>query len=454
MEAVMSDEEDRPLGADFDLGEWEPQLPPRDFAERVLAEVRPRRRRWPYVVGTIAIAAGLLLALNRPPSSGEAIAKDRIEVPIGSRGIAVLEPGASVKWNGDDVVQSTGDVFYRVERGARFTVHTPAGEVEVKGTCFSVKVREMQKRDFKVAATSAALSALAFVAVYEGKVAVSHAAERVDLVAGETAQTGANGVKKTNGTVDQAVASASNGTDNPEMTANKNLVEQIGEYRSRLEKIAADKSELETKLQKTEAALAATKDGAPGVVKPEFDLSQDDWKDLAKEGTMKYQNPCINTKEPWQPSAESLNKLGLAPSDAPAITAAYKQSSDRLWGTIKPLCTAAVGSAEVATRIGPDTCISVILSTERDRDQDAATKAQQLVADIRAGNAPMPAPNAQLNPVTKLFLAMTDSSKDFENDLAQSFGPEEAHRLAYAESGMCVGRHVYGGDRAKTTARK
>lgn len=458
------DKESRPL----DLGAWEPQEPPADFADRVMAELEsssknestknevvplvPRRRRWPFVAGGLALAAAVLVGIGfhaSPPSQGELITKERVEVRIGTRGLAVLEPGAKVQWNGDDVVQSQGDVFYRVEPGARFTVHTPAGDVEVRGTCFSIKVHEMNKRDLKVAAGSTILSALAFVAVYEGKVAVSHASERVELTAGQTAQSGNGTVRLTNGEspadIELALANAnSNGDDDPQVAANRNLVHQIGEYRHRLESLESEKTELKTKLAKSENALSASKDGAPAVVKPEFDVTPEDWKEFAKDGTIKYQNPCIDLKGGWTPSPEKLNQLGLSPDDAAPIKNAYKASSERLWATIKPLCVAAVGGNEdIATRIGPDTCVFIVSDMEKERDPEGVMKTRKLIGQIRAGEAPMPAPNAAMSPVMKLFLSLTGESKNFENDLAQTFGPEEARRLTYAD-GMCMHHSVWG----------
>lgn len=447
----MSDEkENEPL----DLSAWEPQLPPSDFAERVMAQVHPRatakRRRWPYVaaMASMAVAAAVLIGIaSQPAAKGEAIAKDRIEVRLGHRALAVLEPGANVRWNGDDVVQSQGDVFYRVEPGARFTVHTPAGEVEVKGTCFSVKVREMNKRDVKIGVASTALSALAFVAVYEGSVSISHASERVTLTAGQTAQTTADGVKRTNGDtnadIENALASAATEAadgDDPQVRANRNLVRQIGEYRHRLDALSGEKTELEAKLKKSEDALSAAKDGAPVKLKEDFDVTADDWKELAKTGSIKYQNPCIDPKNPWKPSKERLDKLGLAPEDGATLTSAYQRSSDRLWSTIKPLCAAAVGSADIAARIGPDTCIRVVMDTEQERDPVAFAASRRLVGRIRAGEEPMPPPTADLSPTAKLMLAMTGASKALEDDLSQSFGPEEAHRLVFSDQ-LCMGRH-------------
>ena len=65
-----------------------------------------------------------------------------------------------------------------------------------------------------------------------------------------------------------------------------------GEYRSRLEAIAKRETEFEEKLKKSEERLAASQDGARYVMKHDFDLSADDWKELSKDGTIEYQMPC------------------------------------------------------------------------------------------------------------------------------------------------------------------
>jgi len=233
----------------------------------------------------------------------------------------------------------------------------------------------------------------------------------------------------------------------PQVRANQNLVRQIGDYRSRLETLAREKSELETKLEKSQQTLSSAQDGAPVVLKHDFDLAAADWKEFAKDGTIKYQNPCMDLKG-WTPSPEKLSKLGLAPEDGATINASYKRSSERLWATVKPLCAAAIGSADVAARIGPDTCISLILDTENARDREGTDAARRMVGEIRSGARPMPGPNEPLNPIAKLFLAMTGSTKALEDDLGQSFGPDEAHRLAYSDQ-LCMGRHTYGGSAPK-----
>jgi hypothetical protein len=308
----------------------------------------------------------------------------------------------------------------------------------------------MQKRDVKSGVVGAALSALAFVAVYEGKVAVSHASEHADLKAGESAQIGADGVTKNAAleagqkAFDDKVAQAE-----PLSTANENLVAQVGEYKKRIEAIAAQKAALEQKLQTTEQKLAATTDGAAPRTRNEYDLDKEDWAQLAKEGGVKYRMPCTRT-EMFNFSPDKLAKVGLAPQDGPAIKEAYEKSYQRVWAQIKPLCQQALGGAtpETVDKIGLGSCPHLIYDVSLATDGELTKEAHTAAAEIRAGMRPMPGPNEKIHPVTKMFLFLTDANKNFEGDLAKSFGPDEAHRLAFA-SDMCTGTSHWGGGKKK-----
>jgi hypothetical protein len=103
-----------------------------------------------------------------------------------------------------------------------------------------------------------------------------------------------------------------------------------------------------------------------------------------------------------------------------------------------------MGNLEVVEKIGPDTCIHLVVDQTRDKDKGATQEAMRQVGEIRAGLRPMPGPNEPVHPVLKMFLALTGEMKLFEGDLAQSLGPEEAHRVAYAD-GMCMGHSTFGG---------
>lgn len=438
-----------------DLDAWEPEEPPRGFAERVVAaamreEEASARRRTRLVAGvgtlvTLAAAAAAVLvftpASNPRASSGTATASERREVRVGARAVAVLEPGAEVSWVGDDVSQARGNVFYRVESGAPFRVHTAAGDVTVKGTCFRVKVREesaMNARDVKVGLAGAVIGGAAFVGVYEGKVALSHANATVDVSAGQSARADASGVKPT-GDLAQGErafdgAPGSDPKDDPLVAANASLADSVRLYKDRLQAIEDEKKKLQAELVTAQKKLAAEGDGSVAPPKSEFDLSQDDWKEMAKQGQVRARIPCKGPSG-WAYTDGNLKKLGLPPQDGPVIGKAMEASVKRVWSVLRPLCADAIGGADLADRLGPSTCQTLVLDMTRQKDQDAADEAMRQVAEIRAGERPMPGPNDAAHPLLRLLLALTGETKAVEAELAQSLGPDDAHRVVYAETG-------------------
>jgi hypothetical protein len=63
----------------------------------------------------------------------------------------------------------------------------------------------------------------------------------------------------------------------------------------------------------------------------------------------------------------------------------------------------------------------------------------QLVADIRAGNVPV-LPPEKIDPYAAMLLAQTESESKLQAALTPTFGPEEAHRIAFSdELGSCSG---------------
>ena len=49
-----------------------------------------------------------------------------------------------------------------------------------------------------------------------------------------------------------------------------------------------------------------------------------------------------------------------------------------------------------------------------------------------------------MNPVEKMFVTLTGEMPAFEADLAASLGPEEAHRVAYADA-ICMAKSQWAG---------
>ncbi|MBK9000481.1 MAG: FecR domain-containing protein [Myxococcales bacterium] len=438
---------------------WPVDEPPQGFAERVveraLEERAPRRRRGPTLAVAsvlLAAAAAVLLWFSmRPVSSGAHLARERTELRLGNEASVVLEAGAKIDWRGREISQAAGEVFYRVEPGGPFVVKTPAGDVSVLGTCFRVRVgtaapkgeHEMKRRDLAVAAGSAALAAVAVVTVYEGKVQLSHAGERVGLSAGEAGKLGPGAKKVSPEELADAEESLEGSAGGGLATANENLARDISELNRRLKGIEKEKTKLEEQLSSAERELAKRTDGGAARGRHEFDLDQQDWSELAKDGTIKYRHPCFKP-DGWKPGPERLEELGLAPDDVEPIDAAYKRSYERIWKTIRPLCAKAIGNADVVDVLGPDTCTHVVVDAMRKQEGAGVSEAMRLVSEIRAGQKPPPVPGKEHHPVFDLFWGLTGEMGAFEADLAQTFGPEEAKRLAYSKA-LCAGHSTFGG---------
>src|SRR5690606_20145328 len=124
------------------------------------------------------------------------------------------------------------------------------------------------------------------------------------------------------------------------------------------------------------------------------------------------------------------NELGLSPEDGQIIADAHRRSNERLWAVVRPLGLEAVGSEEVLNALGGPGCVQAINRKARSDDAEAARAARQLVADVRAGLRPEPRDTPQ-HPVYETLMAVTAEMQRFEADLAESFGPEEANRLAW-----------------------
>lgn len=432
--------------SEFDPRDWPAQEPPADFAERVVAAARvegrkaakPQRGRvlaGMMLVGSMAAGIALAVHLQTRGNAGDVTADARREVRVGTRAIAVLEAGAHVKWHGDDIEQADGDVFWRVEPGARFTVHTAAADVTVKGTCFRVRVKDgegdMTRRDAMVGAVGAVVGAAAFVGVYEGKVAVSHAGQSVDVAAGQGAQADGRGVHLTG-----LSPSAASSEADPLLAANANLADAVRDYRRRLEAIDADKKKLQQKLAEAEAKLgdAGVEPKAFEVSANKFDLSQDDWKELAKQGKLPTHLPCPGSNDDFSYAPDTLNALGLAPQDGPIVQAAMKRSGDRTWAVIKPLCAKVLPGADPA-ELGPQSCMSILQAFAPHNGPTSLAEQVRQAAEIEAGMRPMPGPNDDLPPMERALVAMASDTKKLEADLAQQLGPDAAKAVVYGSEG-------------------
>jgi hypothetical protein len=281
----------------------------------------------------------------------------------------------------------------------------------------------MNLRDVKAASVGAALGAVALMSIQ----AISRSRENAKTHAVKTEL--ADPVQATHTT-----DGAGDALD-PAMAANANLSEQVQRYKERLEAIGAQKAATEKQLAEAEKKLAtiAGKDGSVRF-RSEYDLSQDDWKKLAAEGTVKIQSPCTDMKT-YDVSPIALANVGLPASDAQPIHDALWDVALRTWSTVRALCAQGLhGNLQLADDLGPEACAGLIEHMGH-KDGGDLEEQTRVAAEIRAGLAPMPPDPASLGVYTQLLLARLSESQQIEERLTQSIGPDDAQAFIYGGAG-------------------
>lgn len=187
-----------------------------------------------------------------------------------------------------------------------------------------------------------------------------------------------------------------------------------------------------------EEEVEAERAPRPARTRHEYDLTPEDWKQMAAQGQMKYRVPCTGTGS--VPADGNLAQLGLAPDDYPIVREALASSVSRQREALLPICAAALdGQPEVARSLNVDSCLTIIFSTASRRGESPKQSAHN-VAAFMAGDAPRPENESALT--ERAFLALAGESKRVEDDLAAAFGPEEAHRITFSDA-LCFGRSSF-----------
>jgi hypothetical protein len=280
----------------------------------------------------------------------------------------------------------------------------------------------MSRRDVTTVTLGAALGAVALIGI---QAAISRARENGKANAGEAKL--AESIPRPHTT---------DGDDrDPAMLANANLSDQVERYKQRLEAIGAEKAATEKQLAEAQTKLAtiAGKDGSARA-RNDYDLSQDDWKKLAAEGTVKIQTPCTDMKT-YDVSPSALANVGLPSSDAQPIHDALWDAALRRWSTVRALCAQGLrGNLQSAEDLGPEACEGLIEHMGH-KDGGDLEEQTRIAAEIRAGLVPMPPDPASLGLYTQLLLAQLSESQQIEAQLAKSIGPDDAQAFIYGGAG-------------------
>lgn len=168
-----------PLGARFEddvLAAWDEEQPQSQQPQR-------NRRAGAWAAGVaFAAAAAVVLALWPRPEGGAN--DDGVVVRAGRSAAVEREPGSG------EATQTAGTVTYDVTPGAPFVVRTPAADITVLGTEFTVEILEkndMKRKQYLGAGALAMTSAAVAVYVSSGHVEVRNDHGAVDLQRGQSA---------------------------------------------------------------------------------------------------------------------------------------------------------------------------------------------------------------------------------------------------------------------------
>lgn len=151
---------------------------------------------------------------------------------------------------------------------------------------------------------------------------------------------------------------------------------------------------------------------------------------IAATGQIKYRVPCILPSETSYeiPQAE-LDHLGLSPDEGQLLGEAQRRSNARIWAAVRPLCAEIVRNDDAVDLLGAHACMSLIERAAARANPLGSHEARRAVGEVHAGLRDAPPPGEQ-SPLYRAFMAFTSEGRLFEADLAETFGPEEARRVA------------------------
>lgn len=216
---------------------------------------------------------------------------------------------------------------------------------------------------------------------------------------------------------------------------------ELGLLRARERSARDELSKARGRIAQLEKEMAAERPRGEERTRPDYDLTPEDWKKLAAQQAVKYRVPCTSASQ--APTDATLAQLGLAPEEYAIVREAFDNSIARQKAAIFPLCAAAIGSgAELVQTLNLQSCMAIISSTTSERSENAGQSARS-VASYMAGDGARPDAKSPL--LAQAFLALAEESKHFEDELAASFGPDDAHEITFSNS-LCFSSssHAYG----------
>lgn len=452
------DRDDAPLRPEerAALEAWTVPDAPAGFADRVMAAAAgspaaPPTRRGTPMWRWVAVAAAAVGALTlwqlrggRPAAgaTGSAAPSARQSIALGARGVAVAEAGASLSWTVDGggaaIAQSAGSVFYRVERGGPFRVETPHGAVRVTGTCFRVEVEDMKRpwRDVAAAGIGAAL----VVTVYEGSVLFAGkdgAGGETRVAAGETLVAGPDGARVVAG---DPAATAGEMPPAPEASASREeLLQRDAQQRAEIASLRARVREMAGgggAVRLRGGPHARTPSGRPW-----FDPSKEDLVKFAAECRVGYDLPPVMGTEPMSIGPRAASEMGLSGEETAAFNRVLASIHAYYVAELRKLYVEVIGDAARADDLSPDAMWSELRDKSPPGEEE---RANQRIAEERAGLAPPPADLSQVSAVERGMRLQASLGERTERELGAAIGPERARALREKNDGWGMHREMAG----------
>lgn len=426
---------------------WKPLSPPPDFAERVLAQAdgaekglfsRPALRVGLPALTAIAAAAALVL-LPRSTVEGSRQPTTRETIVLGDRGVAVAEPGSALSWKitskGEaEIAQASGDVFYRVEPGARFTVQTSEGDVEVAGTCFRVEEATMKamKAGAVGAIGGAAVAALVTVTVYEGQVNATSkgAGPGISIGAGERGkmQRGAPVVLEAgpSGATTAALlpldlpspSSEPKGSEAPAAGLSKEAL-----YQQHLQ-LTAEAEALRKKVKELEEKV-----GDRTKSEKSYDISPEELKEMAARCELRWDSSPFGNQA-MKLQDKDVETLHLSAEERELVDRLFREDRDRLAKSIASIYGDATGDPNTGSLATSAMFQEIMDKAEKGEE----ARVHQLLSRERAGLVP-PQTTPPKSPLERLTRLMTSAGDDLESRIAKELGASTAHALRDLHNG-------------------
>lgn len=285
----------------------------------------------------------------------------------------------------------------------------------------------MNGRDWALVSSGAALATMATVGVYEARSRLAGAEPNRQLRVAELRGSAAATTPSTTLDRDHSAATAS---AMPGPLGSTPTATQVDALKHKLADVQRQRRDLETQLRSAEEELAKRARHGATPERDDLDLTPDDWKQLAVTGGIKYRVPCLLPSDAsYTTPPEELEQLGLSPDDGQVLTDAQRRSNARIWATVRPLCAQIVNDEDAVDLLGAQSCISLIERAATKSDPTGTFEARRAVGEVHAGLR-APPPPAEQGPVYRTYMALTSEDDLFQADLAESFGPEDAHRIA------------------------